>query len=250
MAFINPSEIDSVHDPSKVFAPLPADSSQMSAVMTASVGRDFTLFGPPGTGKSQTIANIIAQTLANGKTILFVSQKTAALEVVQRRLSEFGLGDYCLEVHSTKAQKSNVLSQLESAWRGRPPPTDTEWATQTSNLKTLRDELNALVRSLHSRHANGIRPHDALGRVVADRDHLPYLSFDWSELDGHTEETVSNLRAACYTLRTAVEAVGEISVHPLQGIDQREWSPLWQANPLKTIDADHRGCPPASAARP
>ena len=85
------------------------------------------LFGPPGTGKSQTIANIIAQCLAHQRTVLFVSQKTAALEVVQRRLRDIGLGDYCLEVHSTKAQKSEVLGQLKTAWYERKVPTIDEW---------------------------------------------------------------------------------------------------------------------------
>ena len=72
---------------------------------------DYVLFGPPGTDKSQSITNC----LAHGKTVLFVSQKTAAVEVVRQRMNTIGLGNYCLEVHSTEAQKSSVLEQLATA---------------------------------------------------------------------------------------------------------------------------------------
>ena len=120
--FPMPERLDHEVDPSQVFAPLSADSSQLAAVLAASKGKDFVLFGPPGTGKSQTIANLISQSLAEGRTVLFVSQKTAALEVVRRRLNDIGLGRFCLEVHSTKAQKSQVLAQLKGSWHERNVP--------------------------------------------------------------------------------------------------------------------------------
>jgi hypothetical protein len=129
--FIDARTIDQVIDPVDLFAPLSADSSQIAAIVAAQRGADYVLFGPPGTGKSQTIANAITNCLAHGKTVLFVSQKTAALEVVRQRMQAIGLGNYCLEVHSTKAQKSSVLEQLRppgasaiSSPRntGRPPP--------------------------------------------------------------------------------------------------------------------------------
>jgi AAA domain-containing protein len=156
-----------------LFMALPADSSQTAAVVAAARGKDFVLFGPPGTGKSQTIANMIVQLMADGKTVLFVSQKTTALEVVRRRLNEIGLGSFCLEVHSAKAQKSSVLSQLKNAWEFRAESAAAEWNETTSDLKTLRDRLNAVVRVLHRRHRNGLTPHQALGRVIAGRELLP-----------------------------------------------------------------------------
>ena len=79
---------------------LDTDSSQQEAVALALSGASFVLQGPPGTGKSQTITNIIAETLARGRTVLFVSEKMAALEVVKKRLDARGLGDYCLELHN------------------------------------------------------------------------------------------------------------------------------------------------------
>ena len=90
-----------------------ADPSQIVAIETAKAGRNLVVEGPPGTGKSQTIANTIAELLADGKSVLFVSEKMAALEVVRARLDAVGLGDFCLELHSRKARKKEVLSELE-----------------------------------------------------------------------------------------------------------------------------------------
>ena len=154
--FPDPGRLDDDYRPTEIFAPLSADSSQLAAVLAAQAGKDFVLFGPPGTGKSQTIANAISQCLAYGKTVLFVSQKTAALEVVRRRLNDIGLGDYCLEVHSSKAQKSEVLGQLKAAWFERNAVGVTDWETATSELWTLRNELNGLVNG--APHAAQQRP--------------------------------------------------------------------------------------------
>src|SRR5665647_1863307 len=99
---------------------------------------------------------MITNCLAHGKTVLFVSQKTAALEVARRRLEGIGLGSYVLEVHSTKAQKSVVLEQLANAWRSRGTDTEEHWEAATGELKAKRDELNALVAALHRRRPNGL----------------------------------------------------------------------------------------------
>src|SRR5690606_28311623 len=120
--------LDSEYPPSQTFTLLPADSSQLAAIMAVANGVDCVIEGPPGTGKSQTIANIIAQCLAAGRTVLFVSEKRAALDVVYRRLCEVGLGDFCLELHSNKARKAAVLEQLRRAWSSRGELNQEEWA--------------------------------------------------------------------------------------------------------------------------
>ncbi|MCU0375772.1 MAG: DUF4011 domain-containing protein, partial [Chitinophagaceae bacterium] len=94
--------------------PISADSSQLQAIGAALSGESFVLHGPPGTGKSQTITNIIANTLYRGKRVLFVAEKMAALEVVEKRLENIGIGTYCLELHSNKARKTEVLQQLKA----------------------------------------------------------------------------------------------------------------------------------------
>jgi hypothetical protein len=98
-----------------------ADSSQHSAVIDALSGRSMVIQGPPGTGKSQTITNIIAAGLDAGKTVLFVSEKMAALEVVKNRLDAAGLGEFCLELHSDKSSRAQVLESL-SARLAMPQP--------------------------------------------------------------------------------------------------------------------------------
>lgn len=89
-----------------------ADSSQHSALIDAIDGKNLVIEGPPGTGKSQTITNLIAAALFNGKKVLFVAEKLAALEVVQRRLEQAELGKFCLELHSHKSQKQKVLGEI------------------------------------------------------------------------------------------------------------------------------------------
>jgi hypothetical protein len=225
--FVEPSKLDSVVDPSDLFAPQSADSSQLAAVVAAQRGKDFVLFGPPGTGKSQTITNMIANLLAHGRTVLFVSQKTAALEVVRRRLQQIGLGSYCLECHSTKAQKSSVVGQLGDAWRSRGTSTEEHWDAATSELRKKRDELNALVSSLHRRHANGMSAYEAFSRIIADRGVLPAIPLSWPARTVHSPEILASMRAVCGDLRTTLLAIGDPTRHPLRGIEQTKWSPAW-----------------------
>ncbi|MGN5478214.1 AAA domain-containing protein [Cupriavidus basilensis] len=116
--------------PQATFCPLPADSSQLSAVTAASRGKDFVLIGPPGTGKSQTIANLIAQCVAERKRVLFVSEKMAALDVVYRRLKDVGLGGFCLELHSSKARKFEVLEQLRKSWDAANAVEPEDWLAE------------------------------------------------------------------------------------------------------------------------
>ena len=103
---------------------LDADSSQAEAIAAALAGQSFVLHGPPGTGKSQTIANIIAECMAAGKRVLFVSEKMAALQVVFERLKQCGLAEFCLEAHSHKASKRAVLDALGAALSAPSPPAD------------------------------------------------------------------------------------------------------------------------------
>jgi very-short-patch-repair endonuclease len=140
---------------------LDADSSQQVAIQLAKNGTSFVLEGPPGTGKSQTIANMVAECLGQGKRVLFVSEKMAALEVVQRRLRTAGLGDYCLDLHSQRTDKKALITDLQEclAKAEKPrfattdPATNTAvtWVRTADALLAARQELNAYVRALHAR---------------------------------------------------------------------------------------------------
>ena len=109
---IEPADIDRVAPPELTLLVLDADSSQRAAVAAALAGKTFVMDGPPGTGKSQTIANMIGVLLHAGKTVLFVSEKMAALDVVRNRLVGAGLGSYLLELHSHKASRKEVATEL------------------------------------------------------------------------------------------------------------------------------------------
>ena len=112
-----PMEIGEKVDESGVLLPLPADASQLFAIKSACQGESFVLHGPPGTGKSQTITSLIANALDNGKSVLFVAEKMAALEVVQKRLENIGIGAFCLELHSNKSKKRTYSSSSDGQRR-------------------------------------------------------------------------------------------------------------------------------------
>lgn len=132
-----------------VYHVLDADSSQISVIEDVKHGRDLVVEGPPGTGKSQTIVNLIAELLARGNTILFVSEKMAALEVVKGRLDSVGLGEFCLELHSKKSNKKDVLEKLESVLRN-PKPIQLALEDDLNTIEELKSDLDEYVNILHS----------------------------------------------------------------------------------------------------
>lgn len=149
-------EIEKNLHPSALCAPLSYDSSQLSAVLAAAEGKSFVLIGPPGTGKSQTIANMVSQCLATGKSVLFVAEKSAALNVVYNRLRKVGLGDFCLELHSNKASRGQVLRQF-AAVRDMVDSFDAAvWKEKAESMEESRRVLQNLPAALHARREDGI----------------------------------------------------------------------------------------------
>ena len=139
--------LDEVLPPEKLFHVVDADASQATVIEEARRGRNLVVQGPPGTGKSQTITNIIAAAASEGKRVLFLAEKMAALSVVYERLVKSGLRDVCLELHSKAANKKSTLGEIgrtlsqASATANVPgPPTA---------LKDARDRLNDLTNLLH-----------------------------------------------------------------------------------------------------
>ncbi len=118
------ARVDDHIPPAAMLHILDCDSSQTLAVHDARSGRNLVIQGPPGTGKSQTIANIIASAIADGRTVLFVAEKMAALEVVKRRLDQAGVGDACLELHSNKTNKRLLLDEFRRTWQLGSPRGD------------------------------------------------------------------------------------------------------------------------------
>ncbi|MDO5520010.1 MAG: DUF4011 domain-containing protein [bacterium] len=141
---------DALSKPSDTFQILDADASQQDAILYSNKGISFVLQGPPGTGKSQTITNIITEALARDKKVLFVSEKMAALEVVYKRLSDAGLDEFCLPLHSHKADKKEVLDELNETLHMEKEKTYKDTMYQLDLLKEERKQLNQYAIDLHT----------------------------------------------------------------------------------------------------
>ncbi|MEB0031356.1 DUF3320 domain-containing protein [Undibacterium sp. RTI2.1] len=224
--FPRAEELDQKISPAELFTPLPADSSQLAAVVASTAGHSFVLDGPPGTGKSQTIANMIAHNLALGRRVLFVAEKMAALDVVYRRLEEKGLGEFCLELHSSKTSKVSVLKQLERAWDTRELLTAEEWSTEAAQVQRLRDKLNGVVSLLHKRWPNGLSVHQAMGRVIHHgSSSIPRLN--WPDGTTHDLPAITQLRDVARRLDLN-SAAGQSLSTGFKLLSQTDWSNGWQ----------------------
>ena len=126
-----------------------ADSSQEEAILLSKLGVSFVMQGPPGTGKSQTITNIIAEALADGKKVLFVSEKAAALQVVLKRLKEVGLDDFCLSLHNYRANKKEIVNSIGANLNLEKEYIDSSALNELTELFDDRDFLNAYAEELH-----------------------------------------------------------------------------------------------------
>lgn len=142
--------------------PLVADSSQIEAVKKCADGKSFILFGPPGTGKSQTIVNMIANTLFHGKKVLFVSEKQAALDVVYNRLKRIGLDPFCLQLHSAKASKGSVLSQFSNAFKHAQLGSPAEYESTKEDIVNLRAKLEYDIEVFNKKSPCFLSINDAL----------------------------------------------------------------------------------------
>ncbi|WP_445371312.1 DUF4011 domain-containing protein [Methylomonas sp. HW2-6] len=230
IAFVDRSMVDREYKPSDLLTPLPADASQMAAVATADRGKDFVIIGPPGTGKSQTISNLIAHLLGKGKTVLFVSEKTAALEVVYRRLKDVDLARFCLQLHSNKASKSDVLDQLRRSWQAQHHSIAENWEKEAEALRELRDRLNVVVNRLHTPWPNGLTAHYAMGIKVRDHELASNISFNWPSANQHDSERLAQMREAVDRLQTQARSIGNLLSEELQLIAHGDWSPQWEGN--------------------
>ena len=168
-------EIDKVEDIHNRFPLIyEADSSQHSALIDAVDGKNVVIEGPPGSGKSQTITNLIAASIANGKKVLFVAEKMAALNVVKNRLDRAGLGDFCLELHSHKTQKSKIMAALgqrinkQGRYRN-PKNIDIEVA----RYEDLKEKLQRYVDIINQPwKETGLTIHEILNKATRYREEL------------------------------------------------------------------------------
>lgn len=222
--------IDQTLTPAEVALPVPVDSSQLAAVIEGGKGHSFILYGPPGTGKSQTITNLIANALYQGKRVLFVAEKMAALSVVQSRLAKIGLDPFCLELHSNKASKRHVLEQLDKALKVAHIVPPANYKDTADRIFEERKNLITYMKGLHDVDpADGLSLYDCI---------LRYESLDADLLKGEVlnpmlDQLVAKEGFAAVEellggkLDAVVKLVGQPSKHPLKGLrlDNEERKP-------------------------
>lgn len=143
------AELDEEQPPERDVLILDSDSSQRRAIEAARRGQSFVMHGPPGTGKSQTIANLIADAIVSGKRVLFVSEKAAALDVVHRRLKASGLDEFCLMLHGEHAARREVVEELHRSLTSEAVPRLGMNAHELERLGALRDMLNNSAQLPH-----------------------------------------------------------------------------------------------------
>ncbi|MCY4389862.1 MAG: DUF3320 domain-containing protein [Desulfurellaceae bacterium] len=210
-------KLDGRLEPADIVQVVDADVSQTKVIEEVRKGRNLVVQGPPGTGKSQTITNIIAAAAHDGKTVLFMAEKMAALSVVHKRLEKVRLGDLCLELHSRKANKKAVVQELGRTLRAAgntphvPPPPD--------ELRAKRDELNRIAALLHS-NINGydFSPFDAMAEIIGftgwgkSPPDLPQEG-----LDRLTNEKRQEINRTIRELARVLEKSGSRAMHPFAG---------------------------------
>ena len=205
-------DLDQEYPPEATFQVVDADSSQLRAIAACAKAHDLVIEGPPGTGKSQTITNLIAQALAAGKSVLFVAEKMAALEVVYNRLVQASLGEFCLELHSTKANKRAVMKELaaslDASFQNVAVPT-----VSTDRLPHVRNILSEYVRAVHTPYGTlGCSPYQAygeLGQVYG----APRVRYD-GQVDRVTFDQLHQTIRNSQDLAATSTAIGVPAQHP------------------------------------
>ncbi len=185
-----------------------SDSSQKEAILLSRLGASFVMQGPPGTGKSQTITNIIAEALADGKKVLFVSEKAAALEVVLRRLSEAGLDDFCLSLHDYKANKKEIIDSIGANLNLEEEYTDRSDLSELAELFYDRSFLNEYAGELHQ----PIEPlhqsvYSVFGRLAKLQD-VPWLNASVEQPEEITKEQFTVLLTCVAAFEKALRDMG------------------------------------------
>ena len=219
--------------PSKIYNVVDADSSQAKVIYEILQGKNMVIQGPPGTGKSQTITNIIASNLVKGKSVLFVSEKKAALEVVKRRLENIGLGDLVLELHSEKTNKKDVLHSIEQTL-SLGEPKDEEDNELEKKYDLTKFELDEYKRIVNSTVSNSSLPLiEVYGEALKIKNKLDELNvrfprMTFKDISIWSHDDFTRKLDIAKEFEALVLRVGKIEKHPLYGITLEHCLPYEQ----------------------
>ena len=201
-------------DPQDTYQVVNADSSQQEAILLSKRGVSFVMQGPPGTGKSQTITNIISEALADGKKILFVSEKAAALQVVLKRLTEVGLSDFCLSLHDYKANKKEIIDNIGANLSLTKQHLPKNAIRGLSELLHNREALNEYATELHRSVAPlNTSIYSAFGRI-AQLEGASDIEFHMYDPLAVSEAIFSEMLYSVEMYERALHAMGLLHENP------------------------------------
>ena len=211
-------------DENGVFLPMSADASQLYAIRAASQGESFVLHGPPGTGKSQTITSMIANLLADGKSVLFAAEKKAALEVVYNRLSKIGIAPFCLELHSNKARKRDVLEQLRIVSEIASSGSSDEYKRKADEIAARRRELDGYGAELHAVRDSGFSLFELINTYESNTGAPDIPAFPEGFRAGFVPGQSDKIESEIEQMVSAAREIGSPSTDPLKAITATEYS--------------------------
>lgn len=199
--------------------PVPADSSQLQAIAEAVAGRTFVLEGPPGTGKSQTITNLLAHAMASGRRVLFVAEKKAALDVVKKRLDAVGLGELSLNLHDKSARPAAVREQIKTALELRVTTDSERLRTNQQIAAAARTSLARYAERLHAENAAGLSAYTARSKELAADQDVPALDVPRELVAAASPETLQQLGELLRALPTVADLARPSADHPWGFLD-------------------------------
>ena len=212
------------NDPASVLTPLPCDNAQFSAVAESAKGTTFVLHGPPGTGKSQTITNIIANALSGGKRVLFVAQKKAALDVVKKRLTDVGLGDFCLELHSGKmADKGEIVRLIENTLSLSADVGGSEFNNSAERIKEIRNTLKEPLLALHKKRRLGVSVYEGIVNYLKNKNAPDLINIESTFYDGLTQSKLEEYESMLTCVQAAAKECGGVYRSPFKGVGLTEY---------------------------
>ncbi len=237
LAIAQDAKLDTLYKPADLVQVVDADSSQTIVIETVRAGRNLVVQGPPGTGKSQTITNMIASAVHDGKTVLFVAEKMAALDVVHARLRRAGLGPVCLELHSRGANKRAVLAEVESTLEHHAVEPDTK--AEADRLTELRNTLNGVDARMHAPVGEtGLTPFQALSRLVsATEAGIESYSALLADAAKWSAAGYGSVVEAAARLSEITAKSGPCFRHPFYGVEATQLQPLELARLMEPLAA-------------
>lgn len=183
-----------------------ADSSQFSTMVDVANAKNLAVEGPPGTGKSQTIVNTIAAALAEGKKVLFVAEKMAALDVVRSRLNHLKFGEFILPLQANRSSREQVINSIRERIqidRIAAPP---NYKAQIAKFRKTRDEIAHYIELISREYRDtGFTVHEILGRSILTSSYLDGLprSFQTPHIEAFGREWIEEIKTTAKAVEEA-----------------------------------------------